>query len=173
MDLKKYIEKLPKHSCKGVPYKRLNGRYGDVFDADLQKKVYAPMEAQIRNMEKAKNYTELYRELSKFMRLMIKLPYNTPKSKAWIDAFKGAGAYYTLKNLTMYHGCKIVDEQYVSWNQPRKVTTYTAGAEATNFVKSKLNAYNGEGWRYLAMLRKCIADNNFSFENRMKEIYNK
>ena len=117
--------------------------------------------------------TLCYNGLKKFMSLMVKLPYNTPKSKVWIDAFKGAGAFYTLKNLTMYHGCKIVDEQRVGWGQPRKVSIYSAGAEATNFVKSKLNEYKGEGWRYLAMLRKCIADNNFSFDERMKEIYNK
>ena len=170
-DLKKYIENLPKHNCKGVPYKRLNGRYGDVFESDLQKKVYYPMESVIIDMRHVKNYYELYRKLQKFMGLMIKLPYHTPKSKVWIDAFKGAGAYYTLKNLVMFHSCKIIDEQSNGWRQPRTVTTYAAGIEATNFIKSKLNTYKGEGWRYMAMLRKCIADNNFSFEERMKEVY--
>ena len=171
-DLKRYIDNLPKHKCKGVPYKSLNGRYGNVFEEDLQKKVYHPMEWLIRTMQSyVKNYYELYKELKKFMSLMIKLPYNTAKSKVWIDAFKGAGAYYTLKNMTMFHSCKIVDEQRGGWNQPRKVTTYAAGIEATNFIKSKLNEYKGEGWRYMAMLRKCIADNNFSFDERMKEIY--
>lgn len=170
-DLKRHIAKLPKHNCKGVPYKRLNGRYGDVFESDLQKKVYYPMESVISDMCRAKNYYELYRKLQKFMGLMIKLPYHTPKSKVWIDAFKGAGAYYTLKNLVMFHSCKIIDEQSNGWRQPRTVTTYAAGIEATNFIKSKLNTYKGEGWRYMAMLRKCIADNNFSFEERMKEVY--
>lgn len=171
-DLKKYIENLPKHKCKGVPYKRLNGRYGDVFEADLQKKVYAPMEWSIRTMRSVyiKNYYELYKELQKFMSLMIKLPYNTKKSKVWVDAYKGSGAYYTLKNLTMYHGCNITEEKNYL---PYVTKKYAAGAEATNYIKSKLDEYSGEGWRYMAMLRKCIADNNFSFSERMKEIYNK
>ena len=170
-DLKRHIANLPKHSCKGVPYKRLNGRYGDVFEVDLQKKVYSELEWSIKAMRRMDSYARLYKELQKFMRLMIKLPYNTPKSKVWIDAFKGAGAYYTLKNLVMFHNCKIVDEQSNGWRQPRTITTYSAGSEATNFVKSKLDVYKGEGWRYMAMLRKCIADNNFSFEDRMREIY--
>lgn len=172
-DLKKYIENLPKHKCKGVPYKRLNGRYGDVFETDLQKKVYYPMEYIINCMKspRVKNYYELYRLLRQFMNLMIKLPWNTAKSKNWIDAYKGSGAYFTLKNLVMFHSCKIVDEQNNGWRQPRTVTTYAAGIEATNFIKSKLDAYKGEGWRYMAMLRKCIADNNFSFDECMKEVY--
>jgi len=169
--LKNHINNLPKHKCKGVPYKRLNGRYGDVFDADLQKKVYYPMEHCIWLMSRTTNYYDLHKKLQQFMRLMIKLPWDTSKSKIWIDSYKGSGAYYTLKNLVMYHGCKIIDEEHTYWNTPRKVTTYNAGMEAVNFIKSKLNAYYGEGWRYMAMLKKCIADNNFSFEDRMKEIY--
>ena len=172
-DLKGYIDTLPKHKCKGVPYKKLNGRYGNVFESDLQKKVYYPMESVIRGIANAQNYHELYKKLKNFMNLMIKLPYNTAKSKAWIDAFKGSGSFYTLLNLTMYHNCKIVDEPKRNyWSRDRKEpVTYAAGIEATNFVKSKLDEYKGDGWRYMAMLRKCIADNNFSFDERMKEIY--
>ena len=169
--LKNHINNLPKHNCKGVPYKRLNGRYGDVFESDLQKKVYEPMKSCTWSMGRATTYYDLHKKLQQFMRLIIKLPYDTPKCKIWIDAYKGSGSFYTLKNLTMYHGCKIVDEQNNGWSQIRKVITYQAGIEAVNFVKSKLDTYKGEGWRYMAMLKKCIADNNFSFDERMKEIY--
>ena len=176
-----YLEKLkadiaaqkPKN-CKGVPYKRVKGQ--NIFVDDLGKKVYNPVLRQIWAIGRAKNYKELYRELKKFNDSMINLPWNTPKCKVWIDAFKGSGSYYTLKNLTMYHGCKIIDEErsrYFPYHAPRTVTEYADGVEATNFIKSKLDEYSGEGWRYMAMLRKCIADNEFSFEQRMKEIYNK
>lgn len=168
--LKLNIEAQKPKNCKGVPYKRVKGQ--NIFVADLEKKVYQPIRRKIWAIERAKNYKELYRELKKFNDSMINLAWNTPKCKVWIDAFKGSGAYYTLKNLVMFHSCKIVDEKYVGWGQPRKVTTYAAGIEATNFIKSKLDAYSEEGWRYMAMLRKCIADNEFSFEQRMKEIYN-
>lgn len=166
--LREYVENLPKRKCKGVPYKRLNGRYGDVFVTDLQKKVYGPMKLKICAM-KTCDYYWLHRYLQEFMKLMIRLPYNTPKCKEWVDAFKGAGAYYTLLNLTRFHQCKIIDKQQSTYKH--NAVTYAAGIEASNFVKSKLDAYKGEGWRYMAMLKKCIADNKFSFKNRMKEIY--
>jgi hypothetical protein len=113
------------------------------------------------------SYADLYRRLNAFMKSMIKLPWNTPKSKVWIDAFKGSGAYYTLKNLVMYHDCKIY------YGTTHYNTEIYAGTEAVKFIQSKLDEYRGEGWRYLAMLRKCIADNKFDYDSRMKEIYNK
>jgi hypothetical protein len=101
---------------------------------------------------------------------MINLPWDTKKCKVWIDAFKGSGSYYTLKNLVMYHDCKIYDKRSYGINAICK--TY-AGTEAVKFIQSKLDEYKYEGWRYMAMLKKCIADNNFDFNQRMKEIYKK
>ena len=132
------------------------------------------MRQRVWRMQKnATNYKELYIQLARFMSMMITLPSDTPKCKVWVEAFKGAGAYYTLMNLTMFHGCNIIDKPkkrfYRDVEKPAVI--YYAGVEATKFVKSKLDEYKGEGWRYLAMLRKCIADNNFDFKARMAEIY--
>ena len=92
---------------------------------------------------------------------MIHLPYDTPKSKAWIDAYKGEGAFYTLKNLVMFHGCGIkVDGRMV----------YRAAA--VSVLNKRLNEYKGEGWRMFALMKKVIADNKFDFATRMSEIYN-
>ena len=165
---KDYLEKLkanidaqkPKN-CKGVPYKRVKGR--NIFVADLDKKVYAPVQRQIWMISRARNYKELYKELKKFNDSMINLPWNTKKCKVWIDAFKGSGAYYTLKNLVMYHDCYVKVDKYDS----------RTGVKGVVYIQSKLNEYQGEGWRYMAMLKKCIADNGFDFQQRMKEIYNK
>lgn len=92
---------------------------------------------------------------------MISLPYDTPKSKAWIDAYKGEGAFYTLKNLVMFHNCGInVDGRMVY------------GAAAVSVLNNKLNEYKGEGWRMFALMKKVIADNGFDFNKKMSEIYN-
>jgi hypothetical protein len=101
-----------------------------------------------------------------FMKDMIKLPHNTPKSKVWIDAYKGEGAYYTLKNLVMFHDCII-------FTGPNNTITYRRfdGADAVRYLNRKLDEYNGEGWRMFALMKKVIADNNFNFNDRMKEIY--
>lgn len=159
-ELKKYVEKLPTKKCKGVPYKRVKGV--NIFVADFEKKLYAPVKHYANQVSVAKNYNEIYRILCNFKRTMIKLPWNTKKSKAWIDAYKGEGAYYTLKNLIMFHDCKIFADYY----------PYTT-AESMVVLKNRLAEYKGEGWRMFALMKKVIADNNFDFNKRMSEIYNK
>ena len=163
--LKAYVKALPDRNCKGIPYKRIKKM--DVFNADLDKKIYAPVRAHIFRIKYAKNYTEIYNALAAFMRNYIKLPYGTPKSKVWIDTYKGAGAYYTMKNLVMFHNCTI-------YTGPRDKITYRRfdGAEAVRYLNSKLDEYKGEGWRMFAMMKKLIVDNDFDFKARMEEIYN-
>lgn len=158
--LEEYIEGRPTHKCKGVPYKKIKGK--NIFCADLDKKVYANVRSYIYRVNNARNYSNMYYTLNEFMRDMIKLPYDTPKSKAWIDAYKGEGAYYTLKNLVMFHNCGI------------KVGKFDVrfSIEAMDILKYKLNEYHGQGWRMFALMKKVIEDNNFDFNKRMKEIYN-
>lgn len=159
VELKTYIDKLPNKNCKGVPYKRIKSR--DVFVEDLQKKIYSPFEREIDRLKYASNYNEMYRIVKSFMNQMIDLPYDTPKSKAWIDAYKGEGAFYTLKNLVMFHNCGITVDRRMVY-----------GAAAVSVLNSRLREYQGEGWRMFALMKKVIADNNFSFADRMREIYN-
>lgn len=157
--LKNYIDNLPSKNCKGVPYKRIKGV--DVFVADLDKKVYRPLQERARRVLYARNYIEVYGHLKRFMDDMIKLPYYTPKSKAWVDAFKGEGAYYTLKNLVMYHDCTL----------PIGYMSMISG-NAMEHLKNVLDQYQGEGWRMFALMKKVIKDNNFDFNKRLSEIYN-
>ena len=86
------------------------------------------------------------------------------KDTGIFDAFKGEGAYYTLKNLIMFHDCG-VEELYLA--------PMVYGKTAMNYVSHKLDTYQGEGWRMFALMKKVIADNNFDFTKRMSEIYNK
>lgn len=157
--LKAFIDEKPTKNCKGVPYKRVKGQ--DIFVEDLPKKIYQPLQYKINRIKWADTYGEMYDMLAYFMRSMIRLPWDTAKSKDWIDAYKGNGAYYTCKNLIMFHDCKV---HYGFSN--------VAGRDAsmTN-LKSKLDEYQGEGWRMFAFMKKLIEDNNFSFENAMREKY--
>lgn len=157
--LKKYVDSLPDRNCKGVPYKRVKGV--DIFVADLEKKLYRPIRERIQRVQRAGNYEQMYRELMTFMRYsFVKLPYNTPKSKAWVDAYKGEGAYYTLKNLVMFHDCGI-----------RTTTGHMSfGTAAEAVLKYKLDEYMGEGYRMFALMKKVIEDNRFDFNKRMAEL---
>ena len=91
LELIKHIDTLPSKNCKGVPYKRIKGN--NIFVEDLDKKVYAPLRRDISRIKYASNYNEIYRIVNNFMKKMIPVPYKTPKSKAWIDAYKGEGAF--------------------------------------------------------------------------------
>jgi hypothetical protein len=162
-----YIEKLASsisaqrtYKCKGIPYKKVKGR--DIFVADLEKKIYAPMKWDARKVRVARNYNDIYRIVSSFQNKMITLPWTTPTSKAWKDAYKGEGAFYTLKNLVMFHNCGIE----VNGNM-------VYGAAAVSVLNKRLNEYKGEGWRMFALMKKVIKDNDFDFGERMREIYSK
>ena len=157
--LEKYVGSLPSKNCKGVPYKRIKGQ--NIFNDDLDRKLYSPIKRKINQIRYTNNYTMMYVFMQDIMRDMIKLPYNTPKSKVWIDAYKGEGAYYTLKNLIMFHDCGVE-------NLHRMPMIYSS--EAVNYLNRKLTEYKGEGWRMFALMKKVIDDNGFDFEDRMEEL---
>jgi len=165
--LEKYVNNLPDRKCKGVPYKRVKGE--NIFNADLEKKLYSPLRRKLNRVRSAQSYDVIYIYMKEFMEDIIKLPYDTPKSKVWIDVYKGEGAYYTLKNLVMFHGCVIYTGKYGVFNYDKSANL--SGADAVNHLKNKLDEYKGEGWRMFALMKKVIEDNNFNFNERMKEIY--
>ena len=162
--LKAYVDKLQTKNCKGVPYKRIKGK--DIFVEDLHKKLYAPIETKIRRMIYETNYTKLYRLLRDFIKNMIKLDWTTPKSKAWVDAYKGAGAYYTCKNLIMFHDCRVKEGGLYD-------SCFHNRDKSMEILTSNLTKYKGEGWRMFAFMKKLIEDNHFDFDAKMKKIYNK
>ena len=155
-----HVNVLPEKKCKGVPYKRIKGN--NIFVVDIDKKIYAPLRYDISRIKYASSYNEIYKIVKTFMKKMIAVPYKTPKSKAWIDAYKGEGAFYTLKNLVMFHGCGIEVNGHMVY-----------GAAAASILNKRLNEYKGEGWRMFALMKKVIADNGFDFKAKMAEIYNK
>lgn len=149
--LKEKIDELPVKHCKGVPYKKIAGK--DIFVTDINKKVIAPIEVAIGKMKYSRGYNELYRAVIKFRALTDKYKLNSyaEMAKEFKDAYKGAGGYYSLRNLLQFHNCKL----YVSNIETLK------GTKAIDYIDSKLDEYKGEGYRYFAMMIKCIEDNNW------------
>ena len=158
--LKASVENKKTYKCKGTPYKKVKGE--DIFVEDLDKKIYAHLRKHVYEVKTARNYKEIYKALKNFIGKMITVPYTTTKCKEWVDAYKGEGAFYTLKNLVMFHGCGIM----VGYNM-------VYGAKAAKVLNERLYEYKGEGWRMFALMKKVIADNNFDFKKRMSEIYDK
>lgn len=163
--LEEKINNIKVRHCKGVPYKKIKGT--NVFVSDFNKKIYYPIDKCISDLKYMNSthenisYDKIYNLLYKLMKYhYISLDYNVRKSHYWIDAFKGEGAYYTLKNLIMYHDCFVIED-----NQ------FCFGVQAMNILTRRLEEYKTQGWRMFAFMKKVIKDNDFDFNKRMNEIY--
>lgn len=158
VQLKERVDALKVRKCKGIPYKRLGNR--NIFVSDLHSKLYSPLNTAIARIRKAKNTAQLFDAAKKFSDMRIRMPHNTPQSKAWMDAFKGAGAFFTMQNLIRFHGCVAYDDR------KKRLNKYQSLA----FILAKAEEYkDGEGWRLLAVLKKMLKDNNIDIKKKMAE----
>lgn len=161
--LKKVVDSLPEKKCKGKPYVRISGN--NIFIDDLNDKLYIPILNNIKNMEYYTSYEALSNLLKNFVRHFVNryiLPYNTSKCAEWIDAYKGAGAYYTMMNMVKFHNCFITD------NTTGEVYT---GMKAVEYLKALNVFHDGYGYRMFAEMKRMIEENHFDFNGRMREIY--
>lgn len=161
--LKKVVDSLPEKKCKGKPYVRISGN--NIFIDDLNDKLYIPILNNIKNMEYYTSYEALSNLLKNFVRHFVNryiLPYNTSKCAEWIDAYKGAGAYYTMMNMVKFHNCFITD------NTTGEVYTEM---KAVEYLKALNVFHDGYGYRMFAEMKRMIEENHFDFNGRMREIY--
>lgn len=155
--LKEFINAKPEKRCKGIPYKTIAGKH--IFVSDLQSKVYNKFYMALYPIKKAKTLDQLYNAVKKFNDMRIKLPWETEQCAAWVDAYKGSGAYFTLQNMIRFHNCVIVDDAGKSLDKVLSL----------QFIKAKSVMYcNGDGWRMLAVLKKCMEDNNIDVKKKIK-----
>ena len=155
--LKKYVKKqMKKHprTYRGEQYVKL-AKYGNVLVKDL---VYIPIQERIdviKSLAKSYGvvpYDLVEREFNIFMdKFYNKLPYDTTKCAEWKDAFKGAGAYYSLQNMIRFH--KVV--------LPGCTNKY----DSEGMLKSLLyGEYKKETWRFHNLLVDTIAYNDFDLK---------
>ena len=156
--LKERIASQKVKKCKGIPYKRVGNR--DIFVEDLETKVYHPLQTAVYGIRNAKDTARLYAATRKFNNLRVRMPYDTPQCKEWVNAYKGAGAFFTMQNLIRFHGCTAVNDR------GRRLDKYQSLA----FLSAKAEEYkDGEGWRLLAVLKKMLADNDIDIRKKMAE----
>lgn len=155
--LKNHVDNLQERKCKGIPYKRIHSR--DIFVSDLNRKLYTPLIIAANLIKYAQNSAQLYDAVSKFNFQRIRLSHDTPQSKTWMDAYKGAGAYFTMQNLIRFHGCLITDDKGRRLNKKQSL----------DFITLKATLYKDEGWRMLAALKKMLKDNNIDIKKKMAE----
>ena len=150
--LNKYVEDN-KRMDKGV-YKIKLAKYGTLNMAEYRL-ISEQLKYIIEEMKYAENYAELYTYFKKFVNKMNKLPYDTPKCSTWKTAFKGNVAYYSLKNMILFHGCLLRDCK--------------TKQESLALLTDCLERYKGEYWRFHYMLLDTIKFNNFDFAESIKK----
>lgn len=154
--LRKHVDSLKEKKCKGVPYKRIGRK--NIFVSDIQNKLYNPLYSAIADIEHSKSAYRLWVAVYDFYKLRIKLAHNTCQNRAWIDAYKGAGAFFTMQNLIRFHNCIAIDDN------GKRLDKYQSLA----FLSAKADLYkNGGGWRMLGILKKMLDDNKIDIKKKM------
>lgn len=156
--LKNRINAMKDRKCKGVSYKRISNR--NIFVSDLQAKVYRPLYLAMARIQQAQSAAQLYLAAKKFNDMRIKMACDTPQSNAWVDAYKGSGAFFTMQNLIRFHNCTVIDDAGKRLDKSQSLA----------FLSVKAEMYkNGDGWRLFAVLKKMLSDNNIDIKKKMAE----
>lgn len=153
------IKHLRKKKCQGRPYVRLRGR--NVFISELPEQVTEPLLAIINRIESATTPVALWRATVEFYR-QIQCTYiktDMAMSNEFKDAYKGAGAFFTMKNMILFHECVLQTE---SGRALTKIGSITQ-------LHKKADEYATEGWRLFGLLRKFLLDNNVDIQAKMAE----
>ena len=149
-------KKTYKHTCKGNPYVRLQNK--DIFVSDLEKKVYTPLREIANEMAAVATYKQLYAVVRKFNKNRKHLEWNTKQADAFINAYKGSGAYYTMRNLIMFHGARFL-------KGGRKMSE----AGSLKELESKAKSYDAQGWRMLGVLKQLIKESGIDIQGKINE----
>lgn len=149
--LRDYVDDREIHKCKRIPYKKIGS--WNVFLSDLNSKVFCPLMSAKWKVENSSTPQELYVSMRDFFRAFpLKNPH-FKQCKKWQDAFKGSGAYFSMRNLIMFHGANYVD------------------CNGYNESLRKLDEYAKDcyGYEMLGALKKMIRQNCINIEAKMAE----
>lgn len=160
--LEEYINSLPQKNCNKYKYHQkyitLRGRH--IFLEDLDAKVYRDLNGALVELRSAYSIESVYKAVAKFNNHRVALDWSTPQCEQWVQAFKGAGAYWTAQNLIMFHNCYVHEDGV---RKPRRVSMD---------ILNKYNltySHSGEGWRLIGFLKKLMDDNNIDIAKKRAE----
>lgn len=157
--LKDHLQSLPRKLCKGVPYVHLKGK--NIFTEDLSSKVIQPLRNLVYRIKSAKDPEQLYKRCVEFFKLVKKtwLVYDTPMAAAFKDSYKGAGAYFTMRNMIMFHGAKFRNDR----------GRFLSEKQSLALLEAKAEEYRLEGWRLFGVMKQLIKDSGMNIEKKIAE----
>lgn len=157
--LEKYVDNLPTRRCKGRAYKHIGSR--NIYSNEIDAKVFSPLKSALDYIKSCPE-GKLHSAAKNFFARIPVFMKGLEMSSLFIDAYKGEGAYYSLKNLIMFHGCVVRDKagdkktMYESLDEINKV--------ADEFMPQ------GRGYVLLGMLKSVMKDNGFDYKSRMEQL---
>lgn len=83
---------------------------------------------------------------------------DSEQADAFINAYKGSGSYYTMRNLIMFHGARFL-------KNGRKMSETNSLKE----LESKAKLYDEEGWRMLGVLKQLIKESDIDIQGKILE----
>ena len=152
-----YVDSLKVKHYKGQPYKTIHGTH--VFVDDISAKL-TYITNSLRDRLKNNMYNiepdELHLLVSKFNKARTTMKHDTEIPKAFIDAYKGAGAFYTMKNLILFHGCQFRERgKFIGKERSMKL-----------LEKYSITL---KGWELLGVMKELIKENGISIEKKIAE----
>jgi hypothetical protein len=156
--LRKDANGRPQHKCKGVPYVTVEHQH--YFVSDIEKKLVSPMYACLREIRSARTPQELEAAVRLFWRNAPVKQWGYKQFAGWKDAYKGAGAYFTMQNLLRFHGASF----------PKDNGFYTPGGAGLQMLDQAAHAYaGGDGWRLFGLMKQMLDENGIDIEKKMQQ----
>lgn len=160
VQLSKKLEKANRKNCKGVPYIKVGGQ--NVFVEDVPRKIFRPLNTAKFQVLYSSDPETLYYNIVKFNNTRLKVVKKIKEMKqaeAWLNAYKGSGAYFTMQNMIRFHGCVFMSEKGTKLSKSNSLQRLT----------SLSKKYYDEGWRMIGVLKQMLLDNNIDIEKKMSE----
>lgn len=152
--LEKYIESRNIHHCNGKPYKKIYSR--NFFLDDIDAVILQPLRNILEQVKVTRNPHDLYLLAKSFRNTFVgNHDPNFEQCRAWQDAYKGSGAYFTLRNLIMFHGCV--------WKECESID------DSLKALDEYCNYHHCEGYEMLGALKAVIEENNIDIKAKMAE----
>lgn len=153
------VKTLPIKHCKGACYIRLQGK--NILGIDIQSHIYLPVNDAFLEIAKADTPSDLAFATKQFAKLIKKIwmSFDAPMSRTFIDCYKGAGAYFTMRNLILFHGAKFDFGEEVISTQARSLA----------HLELKADEYSNEGWRLFGVMKQLIRDSNINIKQKIAE----
>lgn len=177
-ELSEEMNRMPQHLHGSRKYIKLKCFLNDGkgVHADEFQKVFTPLAKAVKKIKSCVAPKTVYEAVAEFDKLRRSIKFcPTNPSKSFINAFKAAGAYYTMKDLIQFEDCNMkLDKDGISENhehyyggKPRKFVGKEKSLEALERKAADLvkRGVAECGYEMLGLLRDFLSYNNFDYNS--------